>query len=59
MNTKRLVVKFSIRPEFARAEVQRDVKEVNFDDVVFSGYLQARLLKGFQNVFSSSFDSRS
>ena len=59
VNVKRLVVRFSIRPEFARTKVQRDVKEVSFDHVGFSGYLQTMLLKGFQNIFSNSFDSRS
>ena len=56
---KGMVVRFSIRPEFARAKVQRDVEEVGSYHVGFSGYLQAVLLKGFQNIFSCSFNSRS
>ena len=58
LNIKRMVVRFSVRPEFARAKVQCDVKEASFDHVRFSGYLQAMLLKCFQNIFSNSFGSR-
>ena len=59
MFVKWLVVVFSTRPKFARPKVQRDVKKVSFDHVGFSGYLQTMLLKGFQTIFSNSFDSGS
>ena len=59
LNIKRLVIRLSVWPEFRRAKVQRDAKEVSFDHVWFSGYLQAMLLKGFQSIVSDSFNSRS
>ena len=59
MNIEQLVVRVSIRPEFTRAEVQRDVDKDNFDHVSFSGYLQAEVLQIFQDIFSDSPKSRS